>query len=68
MTREGTHWFVPLLVEDGVVAPVGHVAPDSAVGVDRGVVVAVATSAGELLDQVFTAGRADRINACEDEP
>jgi len=62
LTREGQHWFVSLLVEDGVVAPAAHVAPDSAVGVDRGVVVAVATSAGDLLDQVFsTAGEKRRV-------
>ena len=53
LTREGKHWFVSLLVDDGAVAPVAHAAPDTAVGVDRGVVVAVATSAGDLLDQVF---------------
>src|SRR5271156_2576407 len=62
LTREGQHWFVSLLVEDGVVTPASHVAPDSAVGVDRGVVVAVATSAGDLLDQVFsTAGEKRRV-------
>jgi putative transposase len=54
LTKEGAHWFVSLLVEDGVSTPAGHAAADTAVGVDRGVVVAVATSAGDLLDQVFT--------------
>ena len=46
LTKEGAHWFVSLLVEDGVSTPAGHAAADTAVGVDRGVVVAVATSAG----------------------
>jgi putative transposase len=54
LTREGTHWFVSLLVDDGKTTPAEHAAPDTAVGVDRGVVVAVATSAGDLLDRVFT--------------
>jgi putative transposase len=54
LSKQGGHWYVSLLVDDGVVAPAAHAARDSAVGVDRGVVVAVATSAGDLLDQVFT--------------
>lgn len=54
LTKEGRHWYVSLLVNEGAVAPGAHAAPDTAVGVDRGVVVAVATSAGDLLDQVFT--------------
>ena len=54
LTREGRHWFVSLLVEDGKTTPTQHASPGTAVGVDRGVVVAVATSAGDLLDQVFT--------------
>jgi transposase len=54
LTREGQHWFVSILVEDGVTTPTQHAAPGSAVGVDRGVAVAVATSAGDLLDRVFT--------------
>jgi putative transposase len=53
LTREGTHWFVSFLVEDGHTTPEVHARPSTAVGVDRGVVVAVATSAGDLLDQVF---------------
>jgi putative transposase len=53
LSKEGERWFVSFLVEDGKTPPAGHAAADTAVGVDRGVVVAVATSAGELLDQVF---------------
>jgi len=41
-------------VDDDKTTPQAHGAPDTAVGVDRGVLVAVATSAGDLLDQVFT--------------
>jgi putative transposase len=54
LIREGQHWFVSLLVEDGLTTPAQHAVPGSAVRVDRGVAVAVATSAGDLLDQVFT--------------
>ena len=53
LTREGRHWYVSLLVDDGVKAPSADVAPDATVGVDRGVVVAVATSAGQLFDRGF---------------
>jgi putative transposase len=54
LTREGKHWFVSLLVDDGITTPAEHASPGTAVGVDRGVAVAVATSAGDLIDQVFT--------------
>jgi putative transposase len=45
---------VSLLVDDGKTSPAQHASPGTAVGVDRGVAVAVATSDGDLLDQVFT--------------
>jgi putative transposase len=54
LTREGKHWFVSLLVEDGKTTPETHAIPEAKIGVDRGVAVAVATSAGDLLDRVFT--------------
>lgn len=54
LTREGKHWFISLLVEDGKTTPGTHATPESKIGVDRGVAVAVATSDGDLLDQVFT--------------
>jgi putative transposase len=54
LTREGKHWFVSMLVDDGVATPAEHASPGTVVGVDRGVVVAVATSAGDLFDRVFT--------------
>lgn len=53
LTREGAHWFLSLLVDDGIETPSGHAVPGTAVGVDRGVVVAVATSDGDLIDQTF---------------
>jgi putative transposase len=54
LTREGKHWFVSFLVDDGIATPAEHASPGTAVGADRGVVVAVATSSGDLFDQVFT--------------
>jgi putative transposase len=53
LIKQGRHWYVSLLVDDGIEPPVAHAEPDTAVGVDRGVVVAVATSAGELLERAF---------------
>jgi putative transposase len=53
--REGRHWLVSFLVEDGVTTPAVHAAPDCAVGVDRGVAAAIATSDGELIDRRFLA-------------
>lgn len=62
VSREGRHWFVSLLVDDGVSTPDQHRAPGTAVGVDRGVVVAVATSDGELADRAFvTEGERSRV-------
>ncbi|WP_045385897.1 RNA-guided endonuclease InsQ/TnpB family protein, partial [Mycobacterium kyorinense] len=53
LSREGQHWFISLLVDDGKTTPTEHALPGTAVGVDRGVAVAVATSAGDLFDQAF---------------
>jgi putative transposase len=53
LTREGKYWYVSFVIEDGIATPDEHASPGTAVGVDRGVAVAVATSAGDLLDQVF---------------
>jgi putative transposase len=53
VAKDGGHWYVSFLVADGIEAPSAHVKLDAAVGVDRGVAVAVATSAGELLDRAF---------------
>lgn len=60
LSKQGRQWYVSLLVNDGVSAPPAHAVPDAAVGVDRGVVVAVATSAGDLLDRVFVTDREKR--------
>ncbi|MCA2272429.1 transposase [Mycobacterium intracellulare] len=66
IAREGRHWYLSVLVDDGISAAVVHGQPDAVVGVDRGVAVAVATSAGELLDRSFTtAGERRRIVALQ---
>lgn len=54
VTRCGAHWFIALLVDDGRQVPDTHRVPGSAVGVDRGVAAALATSSGELIDRSFT--------------
>lgn len=64
--RDGRHWFISFLVDDGRQPPPAHAAPKTAVGVDRGVVVAVATSDGELWDREFvTAGERRRALAVQ---
>lgn len=61
VSRDGDQWFISFLVDDGQLTPDTHVAPQAAVGVDRGVVVAIATSEGELSDREFiTAGERRR--------
>jgi putative transposase len=62
VSRDGAHWYLSLLVDDGVSTPEEHDVPGAAVGVDRGVVAAVATSDGELFDRAFTtAGELRRV-------
>ncbi len=63
LTKDGSHGYVWLLVNDGIEAATVHAAPDTAVGVDRGVVVAVATSGGELLDRPFVTAAEQRRGA-----
>jgi putative transposase len=52
MSRAGRHWFISFLIDDGETTPDQHIS-DSAVGVDRGVATAVATSDGALLNREF---------------
>ncbi|HCT78273.1 MAG TPA: transposase [Micromonosporaceae bacterium] len=60
VSRDGPHWHVSFCVEDGVNAAEPNGKP--AVGLDRGVVVAVATSDGGLLDREFvTLGELKRL-------
>src|SRR5664279_213396 len=54
LTRDGVHgdWFLSILVEDGILEATND--PElPAVGIDRGVAVALALSDGQMLDQVF---------------
>ena len=50
---EHGRWQVSLLVEDGRSTPACHELAGTAVGIDRGVTVAVATSDGDLHDRAF---------------
>jgi len=60
VTRDGGRWFVSFCVDDGIVEVLSNGKP--AVGVDRGVKVAVATSDGRMLDREFvTPGEATRL-------
>jgi putative transposase len=51
--REGRHWFVSFLVEDGKSTPDRHDVPGATVGIDRGVAAAIASSDGALMDREF---------------
>jgi len=59
LTRDGVngHWYVSLLVEDGILEAAGVDPALPAVGVDRGVTVALALSDGRMLDRDFTSTR-----------
>lgn len=60
VSRDGRRWYISFCVEDGVVEVAANGKP--AVGVDRGVAVAVATSEGGTFDrQTVTVGEARRI-------
>ncbi len=62
VTRQGRHWFVSFLVDDGKTMPERHVMPATAVGVDRGVVVAATTSDGQFHDRAYaTPGEVARL-------
>lgn len=47
------HWYISFLVEDGEVPRETHALPGTAVGVDRGVAKAVATSSNDFHDRPF---------------
>ncbi|GGL41854.1 RNA-guided endonuclease InsQ/TnpB family protein [Planomonospora parontospora] len=51
VSRDGAHWFIAFLVEDGQCTPQVHARPETAVGVDRGVITAAVTSDGEFFDR-----------------
>lgn len=62
LLREGTHWYVSFLLEDGVEMMDSHSAQGGAVGIDRGVNTAIATSGGDLIDRDFvTVGEPRRV-------
>ncbi|MEU8144213.1 transposase [Nonomuraea sp. NPDC048901] len=57
VSRDGKHWYVSFLVEDGFTTPATHARPGRAVGIDRGVVKVVTRSDGLFHHQVFAGGR-----------
>jgi putative transposase len=57
VSRDGEHWYISFLVEDGVTPPERHANPGSAVGIDRGVVKVVTRSDGRFHHQVFARDR-----------
>jgi putative transposase len=57
VSRDGRHWYVSFLVEDGAVTPERHGNPGSAVGIDRGVAKIVTRSDGLFHHQVFARDR-----------
>ncbi|MFJ8477973.1 RNA-guided endonuclease InsQ/TnpB family protein [Kitasatospora sp. NPDC094011] len=62
VTRQGGHWYASFLVETGTVTPERHAMPGTAVGVDRGVKVAVTTSRGTFHDRLYVkVGEAKRL-------
>jgi len=66
VSRDGGHSFVAFLVDDGAQVPEMHAAPGAAVGIDRGVAVAIASSDGQLMDRQFlTSGERRRVMALQ---
>ncbi|WP_354645381.1 RNA-guided endonuclease InsQ/TnpB family protein [Kitasatospora camelliae] len=62
VSRQGRHWFVSFLVEDGTATPGQHAMPNTAVGVDRGVKIAATTSTGDFHDRPYvTEGETKRL-------
>ncbi|MFI6801254.1 RNA-guided endonuclease InsQ/TnpB family protein [Streptosporangium canum] len=55
--RDGRHWYVSFLVEDGLAPPERHANPGTGVGIDRGVVKVVTRSDGIFHHQVFARDR-----------
>jgi putative transposase len=61
VTRNGAHWYISILIDDGHATPAEHARPHAAVGVDRGVNVAIAMSDGQLIDSpLLTSGEQQR--------
>ncbi|WP_327589031.1 transposase [Nonomuraea sp. NBC_00507] len=51
VSRDGKHWFISFLIDDGLQTPLAHACSDAVAGVDRGVVTAAVTSDGEFFDR-----------------
>ncbi|MBF8194669.1 transposase, partial [Nonomuraea sp. K274] len=57
VSRDGMHWYISFLIEDGITAPDRHANPGGAVGIDRGVAKVVTRSDGRFHHQVFARDR-----------
>ncbi|MEU7900143.1 transposase [Nonomuraea sp. NPDC049152] len=57
VSRDGGHWYISFLVEDGITPPDRHANPGTGVGIDRGVVEVVTRSDGLFHHQVFARDR-----------
>ncbi|MGN9846431.1 RNA-guided endonuclease InsQ/TnpB family protein [Nonomuraea sp. H19] len=57
VSRDGKHWYISFLVEDGITPPARHANPGSAVGIDRGVAKVATRSDGLFHHQVFARDR-----------
>jgi putative transposase len=53
LARDGDRWFMSFCVDDGQSAPEVHAHPGTAVGVDRGVMVAIAISDSKLRERAL---------------
>ncbi|MFB9629473.1 RNA-guided endonuclease InsQ/TnpB family protein, partial [Nonomuraea helvata] len=51
VARDGAHWFISFLVDDGLAEVSEHARPGRHAGVDRGVVTGAVTSDGEFFDR-----------------
>ncbi|WP_223168081.1 RNA-guided endonuclease InsQ/TnpB family protein [Nonomuraea sp. SYSU D8015] len=51
VARDGRHWFISFLVDDGLAEVSEHARPERHAGVDRGVATAAVTSDGEFFDR-----------------
>ncbi|MFG1956339.1 RNA-guided endonuclease InsQ/TnpB family protein [Nonomuraea sp. NPDC049028] len=66
VSRDGRHWFISFLVEDGIKEAAAHARPERECGVDRGVVTAAVTSDGEFFDRRHAA--TDAVSSMQPPP
>lgn len=57
VSRDGRHWYISFLLDDGLTTPAAHASTGAAVGIDRGVAKVVTRSDGLFHHQVFARDR-----------